>query len=291
MSFIYHKDDMEGFNVDTGLPEKKKDEIVTLRDFLKRSPLLETYYPLYKKLWTIQNTVLEGIAVSIAADNGNNNKEKYMTDAFDKVKETMRTSPLRCSPKMMDASLASNDDVLDNDNALKFIKCFPKTGLEWTLITNYFVDEIVKAANDMEAALGGDLITAQATQFAAGGGIVGAATGASVASNNTENFECCKVTLNELQKEHDLRVSALVDKPALNPFKSTVYTINSINSRLIKGLDAKKRIDKIKGKAADGTLQDDLTINADAVSASSASSASSGSIEAYTNWINYSSFK
>ena len=82
ISIIYYKDTVEPFNVDTGEPEKKKADIVTLRDFLKNSQLLETYYPLYKKLWTVQKSVLDGIAVSIAAGYGNNNKEQYLFNLF-----------------------------------------------------------------------------------------------------------------------------------------------------------------------------------------------------------------
>jgi len=272
---IYNKTTRESFK-DLGDLEETKiaKDTVTLRDWLKNSPILETHLPLYKDLWKLQKDVLEAIAAPFAQEENTRDVQKFIPQAITKVYEEIKVSPLRCSPAELDAALASTKDAIKDGSAMKFIECFPTSAFDWKTLVNYYTEQAEKAVQNSDGALSGNVMPESRpsiSRFSDYGSVEGFD-----AISATVNKSCCGPTLAQMNAALAVRVKAL----------SRLTDLNYVRDILRRGLDAKKKSDKLKGSAENDTLADSVHVDVDAAAAT----AKQGFID-IRSWTNLSSFR
>jgi len=263
---VYNKTTRESFK---DLEEETKliKDTITLRDWLKNSPILDTHLSLYKDLWKIQKDVLEAIAAPFAQEENTRDIQKFIPQAINKVYEEIKVSPLRCSPAELDAALASTKDAIKDGSAMKFIECFPTSAFDWKTLANYYTDQAEKAVKDSDGALNGNVMPAADLKISRFQDF-GSGTSAAAVTKS-----CCGPTLAQMNAALAVRVRAL----------SKLNDLNYIRDMLRRGLEAKKKSDKLKGSAENDTLSDSVHIDVDAA-------VKQGFIDARL-WANISSFR
>jgi hypothetical protein len=269
----------EGY-VDADVAVADKSQTTTLRDWLKNTPILEIHLPMYKDLWKLQKDVLEAHAVPFAQEENTRDIQKFIPQAMNKVYEEVKVDLLRCSPAELDAALASTKDAIKDGSAMKFIECFPTTAYDWKTLANYYTEQIEKAVQDSDGALSGNVMPESRPTIsrfedynvAAGSGAAGSFDIGS-GSGSTATKSCCGPTLAQMNAALAVRVRALSRLPDVNYIRSTIR----------KGIESKKKGDKIKGSAENDTLSDSVHIDVD-------NAVKQGFLD-MRSWTNFSSFK
>ena len=279
-------EDFEDFEEASNTTESDKNKtVVTFRDWLKDTPLPDIHIPIYKDLWTIQNDVIRGIAADIAADNNTNEIDQFIPKAVDQVRNEINMMPLACTPVDINTLMSSNESFLKSGKALKFLECFPTSQMDWILLTNFFVGKIVDAAKIATETMSGNF-TPPAVSTANTSGASSKETVETFISNlsnlmsDSSDKTCCAPDAAAINFALQSRINALKD----------LSVVEKIRIQLRKGLDAKKTIDKIKGSAADDTIGELVSIDADAA-ASASSSATNAAKNKQESFLNFNMWK